>query len=141
MQLTSFTDYAIRTLLFLASLPKNELTNITEVTNLFGVSRNHMVKVINRLGHLGYIQTVRGKNGGIRIMKPANAIVIGRVVRDLEPLELLNCSIEVCHITPACRLKSKLEQAKMAFLSELDNCTVADLLNDNSELLLLLARP
>ncbi|AUI87163.1 transcriptional repressor NsrR [Vibrio azureus] len=141
MQLTSFTDYAIRTLLFLASLPKDELTNITEVTNLFGVSRNHMVKVINRLGHLGYIQTVRGKNGGIRIMKPANDILVGQVVRDLEPLELLNCSVEACHITPACRLKSKLAKAKMAFLTELDNCTIADLLNDNSELLILLARP
>ncbi|MCV5804370.1 Rrf2 family transcriptional regulator, partial [Escherichia coli] len=67
MQLTSFTDYALRTLIYLASLPKDELTNIIEVTDLFGVSRNHMVKVINRLGQLGYVHTVRGKNGGIRL--------------------------------------------------------------------------
>ena len=76
MQLTSFTDYALRTLIYLASLPKDELTNITEVTDLFGVSRNHMVKVINRLGQLGYVHTVRGKNGGIRLMKAPQEITV-----------------------------------------------------------------
>ncbi len=94
MQLTSFTDYALRTLIYLASLPDNEQTNITDVTELFGVSRNHMVKVINRLGQLNYIQTVRGKNGGIRLNRPAKTILVGEVVRDLEPLDLVNCSVE-----------------------------------------------
>ncbi len=141
MQLTSFTDYALRTLIYLASLPKEELTNITEVTELFGVSRNHMVKVINRLGQLGYIQTVRGKNGGIRLMKPACEISVGGVVRDLEPLELVNCSTDFCHITAACRLRDKLAKAKSAFLAELDSCTIDELLRDNAELLILLERP
>ncbi len=140
MQLTSFTDYGIRTLIFLASLPEEELSNITEVTELFGVSRNHMVKVINRLAQLGYVHTVRGKNGGIRLLKSADAITVGAVVRDLEPLDLIDCSVEACHITPACRLKEKLAKAKQAFLAELDDCTIADLLNDNSELIILLAR-
>ncbi len=141
MQLTSFTDYALRTLIYLASLPKDELTNITEVTDLFGVSRNHMVKVINRLGQLGYVHTVRGKNGGIRLMKAPQDTTVGGVVRDLEPLDLVNCSVEFCHITPACRLKEKLAKAKMAFLAELDGCTIEELLSDNSELLILLTRP
>ncbi len=141
MQLTSFTDYALRTLIYLASLPKDELTNITEVTDLFGVSRNHMVKVINRLGQLGYVHTVRGKNGGIRLLKAPKEITVGGVVRDLEPLDLVNCSVEFCHITPACPLKEKLAKAKMAFLAELDGCTIEELLSDNSELLILLARP
>ena len=141
MQLTSFTDYALRTLIYLASLPKDELTNITEVTDLFGVSRNHMVKVINRLGQLGYVHTVRGKNGGIRLLKAPEEITGWGVVRDLEPLDLVNCSVEFCHITPACRLKEKLAKAKMAFLAELDGCTIEELLSDNSELLILLARP
>jgi len=141
MQLTSFTDYALRTLIFLASLPEDELTSITEVTDLFGVSRNHMVKVINRLGQLGYVHTVRGKNGGIRLMKPASEITVGGVVRDLEPLDLVNCGVDFCHITPACRLKDKLAKAKSAFLAELDSCTIESLLSDNSELLILLARP
>ena len=141
MQLTSFTDYALRTLIYLASLPKDELTNITEVTDLFGVSRNHMVKVINRLGQLGYVHTVRGKNGGICLLKAPQEITVGGVVRDLEPLDLVNCSVEFCHITPACRLKEKLAQAKMAFMAELDGCTIEELLRDNSELLILLTRP
>lgn len=141
MQLTSFTDYGLRTLIFLASLPEGELTNITEVTRLFGVSRNHMVKVINRLGQLGYIQTVRGKNGGIRLLQAPTAITVGQVVRDLEPLELVNCSVEFCHITPACRLKDRLTKAKQAFLNELDTCTIDALINDNRELMILLTRP
>ena len=128
-------------MIYLASLPKDELTNITEVTDLFGVSRNHMVKVINRLGQLGYVHTVRGKNGGIRLMKAPQEITVGGVVRDLEPLDLVNCSVEFCHITPACRLKEKLAKAKMAFLAELDGCTIEELLSDNSELLILLTRP
>lgn len=140
MQLTSFTDYGLRTLIYLASLPDNQLTNITEVTDLFSVSRNHLVKVINRLGQLGYIQTVRGKNGGIRLNRPASTISVGEVVRDLEPLVLVNCSVEFCHITPACRLKERLARAKQAFLAELDQCTIDDLLSDNAELMILLAR-
>ncbi|MCL9781654.1 nitric oxide-sensing transcriptional repressor NsrR [Vibrio sp. S4M6] len=140
MQLTNFTDYALRTLIFLASLPKDELTNITEVTNLFGVSRNHMVKVINRLGQLGYVHTVRGKNGGIRLQQPPSTITVGAIIRDLEPLDLVDCSVEHCHITPACRLKEKLAKAKAAFLAELDGCTIDSLLTDNSELLILLTR-
>ncbi|MBE4593337.1 transcriptional repressor NsrR [Vibrio navarrensis] len=140
MQLTSFTDYGLRTLIYLASLPENQLTNITEVTDLFSVSRNHLVKVINRLGQLGYIQTVRGKNGGIRLNRPASTISVGEVVRDLEPLVLVNCSAEFCNITPACRLKERLARAKQAFLAELDQCTIDDLLSDNAELMILLAR-
>ena len=140
MQLTSFTDYGLRTLIYLASLPENQLTNITEVTDLFSVSRNHLVKVINRLGQLGYIQTVRGKNGGIRLNRSASTISVGEVVRDLEPLVLVNCSTEFCHITPACRLKERLVRAKQAFLAELDQCTIDDLLSDNAELMILLAR-
>ncbi|CAH0533599.1 HTH-type transcriptional repressor NsrR [Vibrio stylophorae] len=141
MQLTSFTDYALRTLIFLASLPDERRTSISEVSALFDVSRNHMVKVINKLGHLGYIRTVRGKNGGIQLMVAANAITVGQVIRDLEPLTLVNCSVEFCHITPACRLKEKLAQAKNVFLAELEHCTIADLLNDNQELLILLSPP
>ncbi|CAM4291693.1 nitric oxide-sensing transcriptional repressor NsrR [Vibrio agarivorans] len=138
MHLTSFTDYSLRTLIYLASLPQGELTNITHVTELFGVSRNHMVKVINRLGQLEYIETVRGKNGGIRLLKPAHEIKVGQVVRDIEPMTLVNCSSEFCHITPACRLKDKLNQAKLAFLAELDDCSIQSLISDNAELVTLL---
>ncbi|OBT16383.1 transcriptional repressor NsrR [Vibrio sp. UCD-FRSSP16_10] len=140
MQITSFTDYAIRTLIYLAALKDDELTNITQVSEVFGISRNHMVKIVNKLGQKEFIHTIRGKNGGIRLNRPASEINIGSVIRELEPLTVINCSPEFCHITPACRLKSYLHRAKEAFLAELDRCYLDDLLDDNSELLILLSK-
>lgn len=116
MQLTSFTDYGLRALIYMASLPEGRMTSISEVTDVYGVSRNHMVKIINQLSRAGYVTAVRGKNGGIRLGKPASAIRIGDVVRELEPLSLVNCSSEFCHITPACRLKQALSKAVQVFL-------------------------
>lgn len=141
MQLTRFTDYGLRSLIYLASLPEGELSSISQVTAMFGVSRNHMVKIINKLGQEGYIHTVRGKNGGICLGKPAKEIRIGEVVQVMEPLQVVNCSPEFCHITPACRLKGALASAKEAFLAELNKHTLQDMLTDNSELLILLTSP
>lgn len=138
MQLTSFTDYGLRALIYMASLPTGQMTNITEVTETYGVSRNHMVKIINQLSREGYVAAVRGKNGGIRLGKPAQEIRIGDVVRSLEPLALVNCSSEFCHITSACRLKMALSKAVQSFLMELDNYTLADLVEENEPLYKLL---
>ena len=122
MQLTSFTDYGLRALIYMASLPDGRMTSISEVTEVYGVSRNHMVKIINQLSRVGYVTAVRGKNGGIH----------------LEPLSLVNCSSEFCHITPACRLKQALAEAAQSFLKELDNYTLADLVEKNQPLYKLL---
>lgn len=138
MQLTSFTDYGLRALIYMASLPAERMTSISEVTEVYGLSRNHMVKIINQLSHTGFVTTVRGKNGGIRLGKPARTIRLGDVVRALEPLSLVNCASEFCHITPACRLKSVLQQAVQNFLKELDSYTLADMVEDNSPLYRLL---
>ena len=121
MQLTSFTDYGLRALIYMASLPEGKMTSISEVTEVYGVSRNHMVKIINQLSRAGYVTAVRGKNGGISLGKPAKDVRVGDVVRELEPLTLVNCSSEFCHITPACRLKQALSQAVQSFLKELEN--------------------
>lgn len=134
MQLTSFTDYGLRALIYLASLPEGQMTSISEVTDTYGVSRNHMVKIINQLSRAGYIAATRGKNGGIRLGRPAEEIVIGQVVRDMEPLQLVNCHSDFCHITSACRLKKALHDAVQSFLRELDNYTLADLVEDNHPL-------
>lgn len=134
MQLTSFTDYGLRALIYLASLPAGQMTSISEVTDTYGVSRNHMVKIINHLSRAGYIAAVRGKNGGIRLGKPAGDIVIGQVVRALEPLQLVNCNSDFCHITSACRLKKALHEAVQSFLRELDQYTLADLVENNNPL-------
>ncbi len=138
MQLTSFTDYGLRALIFMAALPQGKMTSITEVTETFGVSRNHMVKIINQLSRAGYVSAVRGKNGGIRLGKVPSEIVIGQVVRHMEPLKLVNCHSDFCHITPACRLKKALHDAVQSFLTVLDSYTLADLIENNHPLYQLL---
>lgn len=134
MQLSRFTDYSIRVLVYLAILPAGQLTRIAEVSELYGISRNHLVKVIHKLGQLGLIDTVQGKNGGIRLNMAPDRIRIGEVLRRLEPLHLLNCSEQSCCISYACRLKDYLVDAKEAFLKELDKYTIQDLLVDNNTL-------
>ncbi|ACS84598.1 MULTISPECIES: nitric oxide-sensing transcriptional repressor NsrR [Musicola] len=138
MQLTSFTDYGLRALIYMASLPDGKMTSITEVTEVYGVSRNHMVKIINQLSRAGLVMAVRGKNGGIRLGRDPATIRIGDVVRELEPLALVNCNHEFCHITSACRLKQVLRQAVEQFLQELDNYTLADMVKENPPLYQLL---
>ena len=138
MQLTSFTDYGLRALIYMASLPDDQMTNISQVTEVYGVSRNHMVKIINQLSRAGLVTAVRGKNGGIKLGKPAQTIRIGDVVRELEPLSLVNCDSDFCHITPACRLKQVLHTAVEHFLDELNQYTLADMVKDNSTLYKLL---
>ena len=138
MQLTSFTDYGLRALIYMASLPDDQMTNISQVTEVYGVSRNHMVKIINQLSRAGLVTAVRGKNGGIKLGKPAQTIRIGDVVRELEPLSLVNCDSDFCHITPACRLKHVLHTAVEHFLDELNQYTLADMVKDNSTLYKLL---
>ena len=138
MQLTSFTDYGLRALIYMASLPDDQMTNISQVTDVYGVSRNHMVKIINQLSRAGLVTAVRGKNGGIKLGKPAQTIRIGDVVRELEPLSLVNCDSDFCHITPACRLKQVLHTAVEHFLDELNQYTLADMVKDNSTLYKLL---
>lgn len=134
MQLTSFSDFAFRSLLYMATLPEGELTSITKVTDIYGVSRNHMVKVINKLGHAGFVKTVRGKYGGICLAKSPAEIGLGEVIRALEPLQLINCGEPYCTILPACKLKGVLDEATQAFLATLDQYTLADMLENKRQL-------
>ena len=134
MQLNSFTDYGLRALILLASLPPGSLTSAGEISETFGISRNHMMKIVNRLAQMELIETIRGKNGGIRLKKLPEEINIGQVIRGTEPLQLLDCSTENCHISPACRLKGVLADAKKAFLAVLDRYTLDDVIRDNEEL-------
>ncbi|MFP1452809.1 nitric oxide-sensing transcriptional repressor NsrR [Escherichia coli] len=138
MPVNEFTDYGLRALIYMASLPEGRMTSISEVTDVYGVSRNDLVKMIDQLRACRLRDCLRGKNGGIRLGKSASAIRIGDVVRELEPLSLVNCSSEFCHITPACRLKQALSKAVQSFLMELDNYTLADLVEENQPLYKLL---
>jgi len=127
MQLTRHTDYALRVLIYLAVNPE-PLGRISDIAESYQISRNHLVKVVHELAGHGYIQTFRGKNGGMKLARPPGEIHIGDVVRDMEEnLEIINCSEPLCIILPDCRLKTVLNDAMAAFMATLDRCTLADL--------------
>jgi len=129
MRLTQYTDYSLRVLLYLAH-KNDKIVTISELADFYKISRNHLVKVVHNLGIKGYLQTTRGKNGGLRLARPAHEIVIGDVVRKVEPdfelLECFNALTDHCVITHSCALKSLLIRARDDFLSTLDLYTVAD---------------
>jgi Rrf2 family transcriptional regulator, nitric oxide-sensitive transcriptional repressor len=130
MKLTAFTDYSLRVLIYLAADP-NQRATIAEIAAAFGISENHLVKVVHFLGKHGWIETVRGKGGGIQLAMAAAAINVGRVVRDTEgaavPAECFLPEGGGCVITPVCRLKHVLAEAVKAFYLVLDGYTLADI--------------
>ncbi|OMH29206.1 BadM/Rrf2 family transcriptional regulator [Motiliproteus sp. MSK22-1] len=128
MQLTKYTDFAFRTLIFLGIQKPAELVTITMVATHFDIPRNHLVKIVHQLGKLGYIETVRGKGGGIRLARPAAKITIREVVEAMEEkLEPVNCAKPSCPIVASCRLKGVLAEAQEAFLSVLGGYSLSDL--------------
>ncbi len=132
MRLTRYTDYALRVLLYLGTHPER-LSTISEIATYHGISRNHLMKVVHQLGGLGYVDTLRGKGGGIRLALRPNDIIIGHVVRhteeNLEIVECFNPDNSDCVIQPGCRLKTALGEAINCFLATLDLYTLADFLD------------
>ena len=130
MKLTSFTDYSLRVLMYLAAEPTRRAT-IAEIAGVFDISEHHLVKVVHFLGKQGWIETVRGKGGGILLALPAEAICIGKVVRDTEgaamPAECFSEDGGNCIISGACRLKGVLGEAVKAFYAVLDRYTLEDI--------------
>jgi Rrf2 family transcriptional regulator, nitric oxide-sensitive transcriptional repressor len=131
MQLTNYTDYALRTLIALAVKAPQRLT-VGDISAAYRISEHHLVKVVQRLAELGYVVTIRGKSGGVELAMDPQRIRIGEVVRQLEPelglVECLRSSGEPCAIDGACRLKGILRDATRSFLSSLDDHTLADLI-------------
>lgn len=139
MQLTTFTDYSLRVLISVGSKRDQELSTIPEVAKQYGISRNHLVKVVHHLRHSGYLSTVRGKGGGFKLAKPASDIRVGDVIRDTEHrFDLAPCFDDAkkgsCVIEPACVLKRALWQALQAFLTVTDGYTLADLVGQQPQL-------
>ena len=136
MRLTFSTDYALR-LLMLVGLETEHLVTIEEVADRFGISKNHLMKVAYQLGQAGYLETVRGRNGGLRLGKAPSQIVVGEVVRRMEPdFAVVECQNPAgyCRITPSCVLRSAMREAVQAFLDKLDQYTLEDLLRTKSKL-------
>ena len=137
MRLTVYTDYALRLLMYLA-VKENQLATIAEIADSFAISRNHLMKVAYQLGVAGYVETVRGRGGGLRLAKPAVTIGLGDVVRCTEPdMAIASCFKPLdtpCAIRPCCVLKRALEKARDAFVEVLDGYTVGDLVQPRGRL-------
>ena len=130
MRLTTYTNYALRTLMF-AALHDDRLTRAQEIADAFGISKAHLNKCIYQLGQWGYLQNVRGRSGGFRLAKPASEITIGEIVRRTEDtLELVECfnpETNTCPLMRMCRLSKTFQRAMKHFMDELDSITIADI--------------
>lgn len=136
MRLSSFSDYSLRVLMYLG-IHAGRLATIGEIAQAYDISAHHLTKVVNHLGRLAYIETVRGKGGGIRLARAAAEISLGELIRQTEnDWALVECfaSDGNCRILPACRLPAILDEALAAMFSVLDRYTLADLLRQPSEL-------
>jgi Rrf2 family nitric oxide-sensitive transcriptional repressor len=143
MRLTGFTDYTLRTLIYLALQP-DRLATIADIADAYDISANHLMKVVHQLSVAGDIATIRGRRGGLRLAKAATAINIGDVVRRTEPdMALAPCfdTAQGCIIESRCVLQRALNDALGAFLAVLDRYTLADLVAPRLALAELLGLP
>lgn len=138
MRLTRYTDNALRCLTLLGITHGASIT-VSEISRRMRMSEDHLFKVIGRLAQLGYVETTRGRSGGVRLAKPPEAIIIGDVVRATEEcMALVECFEQYadvsCPIAPACMIAGTLDRALAAFLAVLDGVTLADLVRQRAEL-------
>jgi Rrf2 family nitric oxide-sensitive transcriptional repressor len=131
MRLTDYTDYALRVLMYVGAQP-GRLVTVQEIADNHGISRNHLTKVVHRLGQAGLIETVRGRTGGVRLARDPVTITLGEVVRLTEPdfimVECFDEARNTCSLSPSCGLKSALGRATGAYLRELDCLSLASVL-------------
>ncbi|CAG9180884.1 RrF2 family transcriptional regulator [Cupriavidus pinatubonensis] len=130
MRLTEYTDYSLRVLLYVAVHP-DELVTIQSIADTFGISRNHLIKIVAHLSQLGFLKTVRGRSGGMTLGMAPQQINLGKVVRATEPdfrlVECFEADGNRCIITSACGLRHVLASALDAYLGVLDSYTLQDL--------------
>ncbi|WP_290650600.1 Rrf2 family transcriptional regulator [Aquisalimonas sp.] len=130
MELTQHTDYGLRVLMYAASNP-DRLVTMREIARVYGISVEHLRKVVHRLARQGYLNTVKGRAGGMQLGRPAETIRVGDVVELLEEsMAIVDCERQPCPLRGACALKRSLENARHAFLAELNKVTLADLAAD-----------
>lgn len=136
MKLTRFTDYSLRVLIYLG-LKDNGRVTIREISDAYGISRNHLMKVVSLLTRMDYLDARRGPGGGIALARPPAEINVADVVRDMEDdLNLVECFCDggSCVIKPMCKLKIALDRALNAYLETLEQYTLSDLLEPRNEL-------
>ena len=132
MQLTQQTDYAFRVLMYVAA-NSDRLVNITEIAELYDISRSHLTKIVASLAHAGYIESIRGHKGGLRMNKKASDINIGEVIRRFEPLTVIDClgQQRSCIISKNCLLKHVFQDALDNFLKTFDQYHLDDMLTSD----------
>ena len=142
MRLTIYTDYSLRLLMYLA-VKEDGLATIAEIAESYDISKNHLMKVAHQLGVAGYIETVRGRSGGLRLRKAPKTIILGEVVRYTEPdMAIVPCFKPVdafCAIHPSCVLRGALHRAQAAFVKVLDEYSLNDLVQPRTKLQALLS--
>lgn len=143
MRLTSFSDYCMRVIMYLG-LQHGQLVTISDIARAYSISENHLSKVAHYLAQRGYVETVRGKGGGLRLVRDPKTINIGEVIRDSEgDTGFLPCSHTggTCCIQPSCKLIGILGEAQVALFAVLDKYTLADLLLNEAPLTSILMHP
>jgi Rrf2 family transcriptional regulator, nitric oxide-sensitive transcriptional repressor len=142
MKLTFYSDYSLRLLMYV-SVKRDGLVTIQEVADAYGISKNHLMKVAFELGRKGFLETVRGRGGGLRLARPPEKIGVGEVVRAMEEdftmVECFDPKANQCVITGPCRLRGALSRALKAYFAVLDEYTLADLAGQNPVLARVLA--
>ena len=133
MRLTTYTDYALRTLMYLAA-SRDRLVTVQDIADAHDIAKNHLTKVVHQLGILGFVESLRGRNGGLLLGREPAQINIGEVVRSTEPdfymAECFNPGKSRCIMSSACILKDTLHSATQAYLAVLDGVTLADLMKN-----------
>ncbi len=142
MQLTLFTDYALRSLLYLAAHPERS-SSVKEIAEQYDVSRNHLVKVVHKMATLGLIESSKGKGGGIKLTRDPAAMRLGDIVRLMENMDIVECfnkDTNTCRISEVCRLKHILFEASQSFIQTLNKYTLQDAAANRSMILSMLEK-
>jgi Rrf2 family nitric oxide-sensitive transcriptional repressor len=142
MELSHFTDYSLRVLIYAAAREGEKIT-LSELAQAYRISHHHLVKIVHYLGKLGFLQNRRGRSGGILLGRKATEIRVGDVIRKTEShfnlVECFSAGSDTCRISPTCRLKGVFQEATQAFLDVLDHYTIEDLVQSRSSILRLLS--
>lgn len=137
MRLTDYTDYSLRTLMYLG-LNRDRLVTIQDIADAYDISKSHLMKVVHQLGLAGLVETIRGRSGGLRLGQEPEQINLAEVIRRTEPdftmVECFDRAQNACVLAPSCELRNVLRQATEAYLEVLGRFTLADLLRDSRSL-------